>query len=84
MMVEANVVGLRKFTSKKGNVVTMISVTYPMEKIENTIEVKGIMAETFFVPDYVAPKVSAGDVGKTIKLVTSFYNSKNNLVDIVS
>ena len=83
MMIKAKMVGYDKFTAKSGNVCVRISLVYPLERREKSIETKGMTAETLFVPDYVASKVSAADLDKEITVVTSYYNNKNNLVDIV-
>lgn len=83
MLRKVKVVGYRKFTSKKGNVSVQLSVTYPREGNDADIELVGNTAETYFVPDHVAPRVSKDDVGKDLMIVDAYYNNRNNLIDIM-
>lgn len=83
MMRDAKVVGYRKFISKNGNECVQLSVTYKREPNDSDVDIAGDVAETFFVPSHVVPKVSSKDVGQTIKIVDAFYGNRNNLVDIM-
>lgn len=84
MLRDVKVVGYYKGTSKKtGKEYVNLSVTYKREPSDRDVDVAGEVAETFFVPEHVATRISAKDVGQTIKIVDAFYGNKNNLVDIV-
>lgn len=84
MLRDVKVVGFYKGISKRtGKEYVNLSVTYKREPGERDVELAGDVAETFFVPDHVASKLSAVDVGKTIKIVDAFYGGKNNLVDVM-
>lgn len=83
MLRKVKVVGYRKFTAKSGNVSVQLSVTYPRETSDKDIELVGSSAETFFVPDHVATRVSKDDVGKELMIVDAFYNNSNHLIDIM-
>ena len=82
MLRDVKVVGYYKGISKKtGKEYVNLSVTYKRDPGERDVENAGDIAETFFVPDHVASKVSVKDVGQTIKIVDAFYGNKNNLID---
>ena len=83
MVRKVKVVGFRKFTSSKGSVCTQLSVTYPREDNDKDIEIAGAAAETYFVPDHLAGKVSKDDVGKELMIVDAFYSKQNHLMDVM-
>lgn len=83
MLRDVKVVGYRKFKAKNGNVCVQLSVTYKREPNDTDVDIAGEVAETFFVPGHVEPKISSKDVGQTIKIVDAFYGNKNNLVDVL-
>ena len=84
MIKEVKVVGYYKGISKKnGREYVNLSVTYKRQPGDSDVEIFGEVAETFFVPDYMAMKVGSKDVGQTIKIVDAFYGNQNHLIDIL-
>lgn len=82
-MAKSVLVGFKSFKSKAGNMCNMASVITEYTPSENARGCIGSEAQSIFLPDATAEKVTADSIGKQVDLIYSIRGGRAYLEDMV-
>lgn len=81
-MMKSKLVGFRSFISKKGTKCNVASVITDYSPAEIAKGCMGADAQTIFLTDEIAAKITANSIGKEVELIYSITNGRAYLEDL--